>query len=326
MRIRYRLSRRDVLKLTGISASALLLGACTGEAETATEGLHPTETPTNIPPTPSPVQPSPTQTPIQATATPAATLVPREMVLVEAGSFMMGSDEGYPCEQPVHLVNITRPFYLGMYMVTLAQYDEYCARAGKSRIDDHGWGRGNRPATGVTWIDAVEYCTWLSEAEGFQPCYSGVRKNTECDFTANGYRLPTEAEWEFAARGGIHSGGFKYPGSDDPLEVAWHEANSGMMTQPVGQLLPNELGIYDMSGNVAEWCWDWYADDYYAHSPQDDPTGLPRSEIPSDQFEQVKSKRGGFCSHRAEYIYSTFRTADNYNYPGGGIRLVRTAS
>jgi len=248
------------------------------------------------------------------------------MVLVEAGSFMMGSNTGYPKERPVHLVTITRPFYMGVYMVTFSQYDDYCDRVSKSPIDDRGWGRGNRPAIGLTWLDAVDYCTRLSEMEGLQACYSGVRRNTECDFTANGYRLPTEAEWEYAARGGIHSGGFKYPGSDDPLEVAWHAANSDGMTHPVGLLKPNELGIYDMSGNVAEWCWDWFADDFYARSPQDDPTGLTRSEIPADQFEQVKAKRGGFFNESAEYIYSTFRTADNYNYPGGGIRLVRTAS
>ncbi len=321
-----RLTRRDVLKLTGISASALLLGACTGESETAVEGLRATEIPTSIPPTPSPVRPTPSQTLIQPTATPAATAVPREMVLVEAGSFMMGSEDGYPDERPVHLVNITRPFYIGAYIVTWAQYDAYCVRTGKPLLDDYGWGRGNRPAMGTTWLDAVDYCKWLSEREGLQDCFSGIYKDTECDFMANGYRLPTEAEWEYAARGGNRSEGYMYAGSDDPLEVAWHEPNSGGMTHPVGLLKPNELGIYGMSGNGSDWCWDWYADDYYSWSPRDDPTGLPRSEISGDQFEQVKSKRGGFYNFRAEFIRSTFRTADGFNYPGGCIRLVRTAS
>jgi formylglycine-generating enzyme required for sulfatase activity len=315
---RIRISRRDMLKLTGISASAFLLGACTGNSEAETAA----KTATTAPQAQS--TPSPTQ--IQSTAEPAATSVPREMVMVEAGSFIMGSDESRTNERPAHLVNITRSFFLGTYMVTMAQYDQYCAHAGKSRLDDRGWGRGNRPATGLTWIEAIEYCTWLSESEGFQPCYSGVRKNTECDFMANGYRLPTEAEWEFAARGGNLSQGYKYPGSDDPLEVAWHEPNAGGRTQQVGQLKANELGIHGMSGNAAEWCWDWYGMDYYARSPQDDPTGLARNEIPSDQFEQVKSKRGGFYNERAEYIYSTFRTADGYNYPGGGMRLARTGT
>jgi sulfatase modifying factor 1 len=211
-------------------------------------------------------------------------------------------------------------------MVTLDQYDDFCKSTGKTLTDDHGWGRGNRPVTSLTWVQAVEYCNWLSDLEGYTPCYTGVRKNTECDFQANGFRLPTEAEWEFAARGGIHSEGYKYPGSDDPLEVAWHDANSNGMTHPVGQLKPNELGIFDFAGNGAEWCWDWYGADYYANSPQDDPTGLPKEELPLDNFEQVKSKRGGYINASADYIYSTFRSADNYNWPGGCIRLVRTPS
>jgi formylglycine-generating enzyme required for sulfatase activity len=248
------------------------------------------------------------------------------MVLIEAGSFMMGSDEGYPDERPVHLVNLTRPFYLGVNMVTWAQYDRFCNLTGKPLLDDYGWGRGNRPAMGTTWLDAVEYCKWLSRRDDLQDCFSGVHKNIECDFTANGYRLPTEAEWEYAARGGNLSEGYRYAGSDDPLEVAWHEANSSTMTQPVGLLKPNELGLYDMSGNGSDWCWDWYAADYYARSPQDDPTGLPRSEISHDQFEQVKSKRGGYYHCGVENITPTFRSADGFNYPGGCIRLARTAA
>jgi sulfatase modifying factor 1 len=315
MRQKPELSRRDILTLTGVSVSALLLGSCARESMITDDGM-PAGTPSA----------SPSITPLRSTPTPASTAVPRAMILIEAGTFLMGSDDGFPNERPVHQVKITRPFLMGTHIVTIDQYDRYCARVGKSLLDDRGWGRGNRPAIGLTWVDAVEYCTWLSEIEGLDPCYSGVRKNTECDFLANGYRLPTEAEWEFAARGGNYSEGYRLPGSDDPLEVAWYEDNSGGMTHPVGQLKPNELGLHDMCGNGSEWCWDWYASDYYVYSPVDDPTGLAQSELPESQFEQVKSKRGGFYNESAEYIYSTFRTADNYNYPGGCIRLVRTAS
>ena len=306
-----------MLKLSGVSALALLLRACKVKSDIAVEKLSSiTKTSTTVPSLiPSTSTPNPT---------PGPTGVPQEMVSVEAGTFLMGSEGGFPNERPVHKVNITRPFYMGIYKVTLDQYGMFCLSTGKTLSDDHGWGRGNRPAISLTWVEAVEYCNWLSEIEGYTPCYSGVRKNTECDFTANGFRLPTEAEWEFAARGGIHSEGYRYPGSDDPLEVAWHDANSNGLTHPVGQLKPNELGIFDLAGNGAEWCWDWYAADYYQYSPQDNPTGLPREEIPTDIFKQVKSKRGGYINASADYIYSTFRSADNYNWPGGCIRLVRT--
>ncbi len=306
-----------MLKISGVSAIAILLRACNVKPETTVD--KPTAAIKTSTAVQSPVPSTHTPNP-----TPGPTSVPQEMILVESGNFMMGSEDGLPDERPIHQVNITRPFLMGLTMVTLDQYDTYCTSTGKSLTDDHGWGRGNRPVTSLTWVQAVEYCNWLSEIEGYTPSYSGARKNTECDFTVNGYRLPTEAEWEFAARGGIHSAGYRFPGSDDPLEVAWYDANSNGMTHPVGQLKPNELGFFDLAGNGAEWCWDWYAADYYAYSPQDDPTGLAREDIPKDNFEQVKSKRGGYINASNDNIYSTFRSADNHNWPGGCIRLVRT--
>lgn len=152
---------------------------------------------------------APVLTPPPPTATPLARMtgaggrqVPTpEMVLVEAGSLKMGSASGRADEQPVHTVRITRPFYIARYELTFDEYDRFCEDTNRRKADDEGRGRGMLPVIQVTWYDAAAYCNWLSEVEGLTPCYSGRGKNTQCDFSASGYRLPTEAEWEYAARG-----------------------------------------------------------------------------------------------------------------------------
>lgn len=246
-----------------------------------------------------------------------------EMALVEAGSFEMGSSDGPINEQPVHTVRITCPFAVSKYVVTFEQYDVFCDEVGKPRRDDRGRGRGAKPAS-ATWYDAVEYCNWLSEKEGLTPCFAPAGLTTECDFAVNGYRLATEAEGEYAARGGPFSRGYLYAGSDDPDEVAWFEENAEDTTHDVGQRAPNELGLYDMSGNLWEWRWGWYGSDYYADSPAEDPLGPP---IGSDYLGQQRVRRGGNFHSPVSEIRLAQRSFDEPGYEDGGhaIRLVRTA-
>ena len=189
-----------------------------------------------------------------------------EMILVEGGTFMMGSRDGESDEKPIHEVTVSS-FWIGKYEVTQNEWMEVMGD------NPSEWKGENLPVENISWLDAVGYCNERSIREGLTPCYSGSGDNIICNWSANGYRLPTEAEWEYAARGGLKSKGYKYSGSDNSNTVAWHSGNSGRRTHEVGGRNPNELGIYDMSGNVWAWCWDWHDDSYYSVSSSLDPRG-----------------------------------------------------
>ncbi len=249
--------------------------------------------------------------------------VQEKMVLVEKGSFTMGDTDGASDEKPTHKVTFTYNFYIGKYEVTFDEYDAFCSATGKSKPNDQGWGRGSRPVINVTWWDAIDYCNWLSEKEKLPKAYDSNGNLLDKDGRVTtditkvlGYRLPTEAEWEFAARGGNKSRGYQYAGSSTVGDVAWYDSNSGGKTQEVGKKAPNELGIYDMSGNVWEWCSDWYGN--YSSSAQTNPYNSTAGSS--------RVARGGSWFSNATYT----RVADrDYCSPAGtglnlGFRIART--
>jgi len=215
-----------------------------------------------------------------------------EMILVEGGSFKMGSNSGYSDETPIHSVTLS-DYYIGKYEVTVGQYKTFCNATGhpfpskpqRDWYDEHDnvrdwtW-RDNHPIVNVTWNDAVAYCEWLSTQTGDQ------------------YSLPSEAQWEFAAKGGNSSNNYKYSGGNYLNSVGWFDENTYERgTRTVGQLAANELGIYDMSGNAFEWCSDYYGP--YSSRSKTDPTG-PRKG-------QYRVVRGGSWYYVEEFCKITQR-------------------
>lgn len=210
-----------------------------------------------------------------------------DMVYVECGTFQMGAtpEQGLEAgfdERPAHEVRLTKNYYIGKYEVTQELWKEVMGTTVAQQRDKHRYrstsGVGpDYPMYYVSWKEAQEFCEKLSQLTGKR------------------YALPTEAQWEYAARGGAKSKGYKYSGSNDVDKVAWHYSNSGLgeETHPVGKKRPNELGIYDMSGNVWEWCCDWYGK--YSKEEQTDPTG------PTPIRGDGRVLRGGSCKGGEEH-------------------------
>ncbi len=251
------------------------------------------------------------------------------MVQVPGGTFMMGSHSGHDDEQPARQVTVSS-FWIGKYEVTQA---EWKAVMGSNRSVHGG---DNLPMDKVSWYDAVKYCNLRSLAEGLTPVYgiSGATdpnywgpapkvRNGEwdaviCDWGANGYRLPSEAEWEYAAGGGVKSGIHTYSGSNDIHQVGWHASNANKASHPVGSLSPNGLGLHDMSGNLWEWCFDWYAPSYYQYAGSLDPVNSSGSG--------KRVVRGGCWVDEAFKCTVTKRSSIAPSVGGGyiGFRVCRT--
>ena len=252
------------------------------------------------------------------------TLIETDLIQVKGGTFKMGSKNSDTSaeldEQKEHSV-ILNTFEISKFEVTVWEWKQFI-KANKMKMPikpSWGW-QDNYPINGITWNEAIAYCNWLSTKEKLQPCYSKKGPNFVCNFKANGYRLPTEAEWEFAAKGGTNSKGFRYSGSDKLEDVAWYKANSNGQPHTVGTKLPNELGIYDMSGNVWEWCWDWYNKDFYKLEKGDNPKG--------PEMGERRTVRGGSWDSKSNYVRPANRisTIPSKTHEFYGFRIARTIS
>ncbi len=193
-----------------------------------------------------------------------------DLVGIPGGSFLMGSPEGEEGrsdnEGPVHEVQIS-PFACMRLLVTRRLYSEILGQ-------DPGWPEGkadNRPVNNVSWFDAVRFCNRLSEREGLESCYQIKGKRVRWNRAAGGYRLLTEAEWEYACRAGTTTRWSFGDGEERCVDYAWFSGNSIGGLQPVGSKLPNTWGLHDMHGNAREWCWDWYGP--YTVERQINPAG-----------------------------------------------------
>ena len=267
-------------------------------------------------------------------------------IFVEGGTFQMGSESGDSDEKPVHSVTVS-DFYISPYELTQGEYEELCCYTSSSPSSSYGYG-SQYPVYYVSWYDALVYCNLKSMQEGLTPSYiinggtdpknwpgiktisgkyscSYTSNNSTwdaviCDFTADGYRLPTEAEWEYAANGGKKSQGYTYSGSNTVDDVGWYTNNSGNKTHQVGTKNKNELDLYDMSGNVWEWCWDWYGS--YSSDSTTDPIGAFSGSYP------YRVDRGGSWYKSASGLCVAFRSYGNPYGRGNslGFRLVRSAN
>ena len=218
-----------------------------------------------------------------------------EMVLLPGGRFTMGDDKE-PDATPHEVV--VSAFYIDKHLVTQAEYQKVTGK------NPSRWKADDNPVEQVRWSDAVRYCNARSRLDGLEPCYD--LQTWECNFGANGYRLPTEAEWEYACRAGADTAYCFGDGPSQLKDYAWFKDNSGSKPHPVGQKRPNLWGLYDMHGNVWQWCNDFYKVDYYQESPQESPKGPKTGE--------TKVVRGGAWKFSADSCRSGYRYNEDPGY------------
>lgn len=265
-----------------------------------------------------------------------------EMVLIPSGTFQMGSNKGVDANKPVHEVTITKSFYIGKYEITQAEYEKYCSYGENKPSSRDGIGE-NHPAYYVSWYAALVYCNKRSIAEGLTPCYSILNSTVpdewgpvptssdstwdavECDWNANGYRLPTEAEWEYAARAGDNTvDSLIWSGTSDENEYndyVWHGDNSLNTTNEVGRKKANNFDLYDMCGNVQELCWNWYTSTY------DTTLEGGMDPIGANLGTKRVIRGGSWGTFIAQCAVSTRSSVSPYNCRSNiGFRVVRSAA
>ena len=224
-----------------------------------------------------------------------------EMVQLKAGAFAMGAADGQPFERPKHTVTISKPFAIGRREVTFDEWDACVAAGGCSYTPaDRGWGRGQRPVINVSWNDAVEYVGWLAKQTGLP------------------YRLPSEAEWEYAGRGGTQTT-FYWGTSVGTNHASCHGCgpSTTMQSSPAGSFAPNPFGIFDTSGNAAEWVQDCWHDGYRG-APADGSAW-----VTAGCGERVL--RGGSFANEPNYVRSAsrFKYDNDVRYYANGFRVAR---
>ncbi|MCG8330175.1 MAG: SUMF1/EgtB/PvdO family nonheme iron enzyme [Chitinophagales bacterium] len=284
-----------------------------------------------------------------------------EMIFVKGDTFNMGSQDGEMDEVPIHAVALS-DFYIGRFEVTVEEFSIFIQATGYTTDAEKGGGSNiyedgrytqkegtnwrfdatgkqrpstlyNHPVMHVSWNDAIAYCNWLSKQQGYQPVYTISKNEVTANWNANGYRLPTEAEWEFAARsrgkmykyawgnGQPHANIADETGKGTYIDwVIWEGYIDGYVhTAPVGRFEQGDLGLSDMTGNVWEWCWDWYDKNYYHYSPAENPKGANTGSY--------RILRGGSWNWEPAYLRCANRNYKNpYNMDSFiGFRLSRTA-
>ncbi len=203
-------------------------------------------------------------------------VTPIETVLIPAGTFKMGNTGPYSGiimiqEVPVHNVTISRDFYMSKYEII---QELYLSLVG---TNPSNLKRPDHPVERINWFDAVAFCNKLSDRDGYTKCYKINGSNVTCDWDANGWRLPTEAEWEYACKAGTSTDFYNGNNESDLDQIAWHSGNSGDSTHVPGLKKPNKFGLYDILGNVFEWVWDWSGN--YSGGAETDPTGSSSGAI-----------------------------------------------
>ena len=243
------------------------------------------------------------------------TLPTYDLRAIPAGTFMMGAIPDDPnsnfFEHARHEVTLSKKIYVGQYLVT---QDLWKAVMGNNPSKFKG---DRHPVDSISWFDSVQFCNKLSELHELEPVYTiekaAINYDVHCNWEAKGYRLLTEAEWEYCARGGQND---IFSGSDDPYEVAWFRFNTGRTTRPVGELKPNGFGLFDMSGNLEEWVWDYYREmTYHERLRSSEPIVDPRGP----EHSRYRVTRGGSWFANPHFIRSSVRY---HNVPDCRLNII----